>query len=59
VDPIHYGLGFEYRKREDLTLGGGLSFLWEGSLPTKTTAGVSGKYTNVSITFLSFYARWH
>jgi long-chain fatty acid transport protein len=54
-----YGLGFEYRKREDLTLGGGLSFLWEGNLPTKPTGGVSGKYENVSITFLSFYARWH
>jgi long-chain fatty acid transport protein len=54
-----YGLGFEFKKREDLTLGGGLTFLWEGNLPTKPTGGVSGKYENVSITFLSFYARWH
>jgi long-chain fatty acid transport protein len=54
-----YGLGFQYQKSEDLTLGGGLTFLWEGNLPTKPTGGVSGKYENVSITFLSFYARWH
>ncbi len=54
-----YALGFEYKKSEDLTLGGGLSFLWEGNLPTKPTGGVSGKYENVSITFLSFYVRWH
>jgi long-chain fatty acid transport protein len=54
-----YGLGFEFKKREDLTLGGGLTFLWEGNLPTKPTGGVSGKYSNVNITFLSFYARWH
>jgi long-chain fatty acid transport protein len=54
-----YGLGFEYKQSEELTLGGGLSFLWEGNLPTKPTGGVSGKYENVSITFLSFYARWH
>ena len=54
-----FALGFEFQKREDLTLGGGLSFLWEGNLPTKPTGGVSRKYENVSITFLSFYARWH
>ncbi len=59
-----YGIGFQYRKREDLTLGGGFSFLYEGNLPVKPGSGgltgqVSGKYDNVSLSFLSFYARWH
>ncbi len=59
-----YGVGFKYRKRGDLTLGGGLSLLWEGDLPIKPTGNalagqVSGEYQNVNITFLSFYAQWH
>ena len=58
-----YGLGFKYQKSDDLLLGGGLSFLWEGDLKVKQ-AGVSvegtvdGQYDNVSITFLSFYVQW-
>jgi long-chain fatty acid transport protein len=59
-----YGLGFKYKKSEDLLLGGGLSFLWEGDL-TVMPAGsdlsggvVSGKYENVSISFLSLYVQW-
>ena len=43
-----YAIGVEHQKREDLTLGGGLSFIWEGNLPVKDTGGVSGKYQNVS-----------
>jgi long-chain fatty acid transport protein len=59
-----YGLGLKYRKSDDLTLGGGLSFLWEGDLktiPTGTPVSggrVSGEYKNVSITFLSFFVQW-
>ena len=57
-----YGLGFKYQKSDDLLLGGGLSFLWEGDLKVKPAGGpltgVSGQYDNVSITFLSFYVQW-
>jgi long-chain fatty acid transport protein len=54
-----YAAGVKYKAREDLTLGAGLTWLYEGNLPYQETAGVVGKYKNVSITFLSFYARWH
>ena len=54
-----YAIGVKHQKREDLTLGGGLSFIWEGNLPVKDTGGVSGKYQNVSIWVASIYARWH
>jgi long-chain fatty acid transport protein len=58
-----YGLGFKYRKNEDLLLGGGLSFFWEGDLKVKPGGGgadgqVSGQYDNVYITFLSLYVQW-
>jgi hypothetical protein len=59
-----YGLGFKYKKSAKLTLGGGLSFLWEGDLKyqsagTPVSGGVvSGEYENVSITFVSLYAEW-
>ncbi len=59
-----YGLGFKYKKSENLLLGGGLSFLWEGDLNVKQAGTpvsggvVSGQYKNVSITFLSFYVQW-
>jgi long-subunit fatty acid transport protein len=59
-----YGLGFKYQKSDDLLLGGGLSFLWEGDLKVKKAGGpvsggkVDGQYDNVSITFLSFYVQW-
>jgi long-subunit fatty acid transport protein len=54
-----YAVGFQWEKRKGLTLGGGLSFLWEGNLPLKPGGDASGKYQTVSLTFLSFYARWH
>jgi long-chain fatty acid transport protein len=54
-----YALGFKHNVRDDLTIGGGLSWIWEGNLPIKETSGVNGKYDRVSITVLSFYARWH
>jgi long-chain fatty acid transport protein len=63
-----YGLGVKYSKSDDLLLGAGLSFLWEGDMKT-IAAGtgsadnpsggrVSGEYKDVSITFLSLYAQW-
>jgi long-chain fatty acid transport protein len=59
-----YGLGFKYRKSDDLLLGGGLSFLWEGDMKVISSGSpvsggqVSGEYKNVSITFLSLYVQW-
>jgi long-chain fatty acid transport protein len=58
-----YGLGFKYKKSDDVLLGVGLSFLWEGDLETKPAGNpvagqVSGEYENVSITFLSAYVQW-
>ena len=58
-----YGLGFKYQKSDDLLLGGGLSFFWEGDLKVKPAGGgaagqVSGQYENVYITFLSLYVQW-
>jgi long-chain fatty acid transport protein len=57
-----YGAGFKYQKSDNLLFGAGLNVLYEGDLKVKPTGGpqtgVSGKYENVSITFLSFYAQW-
>lgn len=54
-----YGVGFKYQKSEDLLLGGGLSFLWQGDLVFKAAGGqVSGQYEDVSITFMSCYVQW-
>jgi len=54
-----YGIGFKHRARDDLTIGGGFSWIWEGNLPIKESGGVNGHYNRVSISVLSFYARWH
>jgi long-subunit fatty acid transport protein len=54
-----YAVGFKHKRREDLTIGGGLSFVWEGNLPIEDSGGVSGKYKDVSIIIGSVYARWH
>ena len=54
-----YGLGFKHKVRDDLTVGGGFSWIWEGNLPIKEAGGVNGKYSRVSISILSVYARWH
>ena len=53
-----YGAGFKYKAREDLTLGAGLTWIYEGSVPWAEVGGVAGKYKNVSISILSFYASW-
>jgi len=54
-----YAIGFKHKRREDLTLGGGLTYIWEGNLPIKDTGDVSGRYKDVSIWIASLYARWH
>jgi hypothetical protein len=59
-----YAAGFRYRKSDDLTLGGGLSFLWMGDLEVKQAGNesegfVSGQYDNIFLTFLSFYIQWN
>ena len=63
-DMYRYGLGFKYQKSDNLTLGAGLTVLWEGDLKVKKAGSdvsggvVDGKYENVSITLLSFYVQW-
>lgn len=52
-------VGFKQKRREDLIVGGGLTFIWEGNLPIEDSGGVSGKYTDASIIIASVYARWH
>jgi long-chain fatty acid transport protein len=54
-----YAVGLKHQRSDTLTLGVGLTFLWEGNLPIDDSGGVSGKYNNVSLSFLSFYASWH
>ena len=59
-----FASGFKYLKSDDLTLGGGLSFLWMGDLEVKQAGNasegfVSGQYDNLFLTFLSFYIQWN
>ena len=54
-----YAVGFKHSVRDDLTVGGGFSWIREGNLPIKEAGGVNGKYNRVSISVLSIYARWH
>jgi long-chain fatty acid transport protein len=59
-----YGAGFKYRKSDKVTLGGGLSVLYEGELKVKQAGSpvsggvVDGEYDNAVITFLSLYVQW-
>jgi len=53
-----YGLGFKHKASDNLILGGGLTWIWEGNLPIADTGDTAGKYDRVSISVLSFYARW-
>ena len=54
-----YAMGFKHERRDGLTLGGGLTFIWEGSLPVKDTGGIeNGQYNNVWIAIPSLYAKW-
>jgi long-chain fatty acid transport protein len=59
-----YGAGFKYRKSDKVTLGGGLTVLWEGDLKVKQAGSpvsggvVDGQYDNAVITLLSLYVQW-
>jgi long-chain fatty acid transport protein len=50
-----YALGFKHKTRKNRTLGGGLTWIWEGNLPIKPTGDVEGQYNNVSIWVASLY----
>ena len=55
------GGGFEYKKRNDLTLGAAMDIMWEGQLSVNAASNggtVSGEYQNVFITFFTVYAKW-
>jgi hypothetical protein len=51
------------KRRDDLTIGGGLTWLYQGNLPVEDRPGiggeVNGKYSNVNLYFFSLYASWH
>ena len=54
-----YAIGVKHKRREGPTLGGGLTWIYEGNLPVaQTSAGAAGKYSNVSLYIFSFYAKW-
>ena len=50
-----YALGFKHKTRKNRTLGGGLTWIWEGNLPIKPAGDVEGKYKNISIWVASVY----
>ena len=57
-----YAVGFKYKRSEGMTIGGGLTWLYEGNLPIEDGSGsggeVNGKYSNVSLYIFSLYATW-
>jgi long-chain fatty acid transport protein len=58
-----YGVGFKQKRRDGLTIGGGLTWLYEGNLEIEDQAGsgggsTNGKYSNVSLYIFSLYATW-
>ena len=58
-----YAIGFKQKRSEGFTIGGGLTWLYEGNLPIEDKPGsegglVNGKYSNVSIYIFSLYAQW-
>jgi long-chain fatty acid transport protein len=60
-DMYRFGVGGEYKKRDDLTIGAAVDIMWEGDLPLNNASGggtVSGQYENVFILFTSVYAKW-
>jgi long-chain fatty acid transport protein len=55
------GGGFEYQKRDDLTIGAAMDVMWEGDLSLNAASGgetISGEYQNVFIAFFTVYAKW-
>ena len=55
-----YAIGFKHKRPDSrLTLGGGLTYIYEGNLPiAETSAGTAGKYSNVALWIFSFYGKW-
>jgi long-chain fatty acid transport protein len=58
-----YAIGFKQKRRDGLTIGGGLTWLYEGNLEIADQPGgggglVDGKYSNVSLYIFSLYATW-
>jgi long-chain fatty acid transport protein len=57
-----YAAGFKYKRREGMTIGGGLTWLYEGNLPVEDKPGIGGevygKYSNVSLYIFSLYVSW-
>mgnify|MGYP001827943997 FL=1 len=54
-----YAVGFKHERRDGLTLGGGLTWIWEGNLPVKDAGGINnGQYNNAWIAIPSLYAKW-
>lgn len=58
-----YAVGFKQKRKNGMTIGGGLTWLYEGNLEIEDQVGsrdgrTHGKYSNVSLYFLSFYAMW-
>lgn len=54
-----YAVGLKHQRRDGLTLGGGLTWIWEGNLPVKDDGGVvNGQYNNAWIAIPSLYAKW-
>ncbi len=58
-----YAVGFKQKRRDGLTIGGGFTWLYEGNLEIEDQVGsrdgrTHGKYSNVSLYFISFYASW-
>ena len=58
-----YAIGFKQQRRDGMTLGGGLTWLYEGNLPIENKPGiggeVNGKYSNVSLYIFSLYVSWN
>jgi long-chain fatty acid transport protein len=60
-DMHRLGIGTEYRKRDDLTIGAAMDILWEGTLQVNRDSNgghVDGQYENVFMTFFTVYAKW-
>lgn len=58
-----YAIGFKQQRRDGMTLGGGLTWLYEGNLPIDNKPGiggeVNGKYSNLSLYIFSLYVSWN
>ena len=58
-----YGAGCEYAKSDELKIGAGLDFVWEGNVPVADAGNAfagqaSGRYTDAYFVFASVYATW-